>query len=466
MNKIFKVIWSHVTQTFVVVSELTRSKSKAKASVSDVKMNDVPSLITSGFKLTLISSLLISSIPTVYAAVAIDSMNRGFAFNNGTAKAGTNSAHYSYNYENPGNKNYVGQSDTSRYSGTLEASSGIAIGLNATTIASDNYSSGVAIGDNAMATGGLSFALGAYTQATAIGSTVIGTAGLASGFNSLAMMRQSAATNNYAMAIGTASWADGVASLAMGSSATARGKQSIAIGSSDMLAQNGGNGRALTKYDGTNNTQASGVRAIAIGTTARTSADDTIAIGTKTRILEKESGSIAIGNTAGTQGIKDTRADYLGYTPITIKDKVGNQQDKIAIGTNSYADGHDSIAIGTRAQAIFTNNAPSIGTSRNTENAGAVSIGYQSIAQGDQAVALGSRAEALNRQAMALGNDAFASGVGSIVIGGDDSLPHGSADTAGYQLTTGYNPNSAKFRPSAATGNGAVVVGVHSQALS
>ncbi|WP_440201968.1 YadA-like family protein [Actinobacillus pleuropneumoniae] len=466
MNKIFKVIWSHVTQTFVVVSELTRSKSKAKASVSDVKMNDVPSLITSGFKLTLISSLLISSIPTVYAAVAIDSMNRGFAFNNGTAKAGTNSAHYSYNYENPGNKNYVGQSDTSRYSGTLEASSGIAIGLNATTIASDNYSSGVAIGDNAMATGGLSFALGAYTQATAIGSTVIGTAGLASGFNSLAMMRQSAATNNYAMAIGTASWADGVASLAMGSSATARGKQSIAIGSSDMLAQNGGNGRALTKYDGTNNTQASGVRAIAIGTTARTSADDTIAIGTKTRILEKESGSIAIGNTAGTQGIKDTRADYLGYTPITIKDKVGNQQDKIAIGTNSYADGHDSIAIGTRAQAIFTNNALSIGTSRNTENAGAVSIGYQSIAQGDQAVALGSRAEALNRQAMALGNDAFASGVGSIVIGGDDSLPHGSADTAGYQLTTGYNPNSAKFRPSAATGNGAVVVGVHSQALS
>ncbi len=402
----------------------------------------------------------------MYAAVAIDSMNRGFAFNNGTAKAGTNSAHYSYNYENPGNKNYVGQSDTSRYSGTLEASSGIAIGLNATTIASDNYSSGVAIGDNAMATGGLSFALGAYTQATAIGSTVIGTAGLASGFNSLAMMRQSAATNNYAMAIGTASWADGVASLAMGSSATARGKQSIAIGSSDMLAQNGGNGRALTKYDGTNNTQASGVRAIAIGTTARTSADDTIAIGTKTRILEKESGSIAIGNTAGTQGIKDTRADYLGYTPITIKDKVGNQQDKIAIGTNSYADGHDSIAIGTRAQAIFTNNAPSIGTSRNTENAGAVSIGYQSIAQGDQAVALGSRAEALNRQAMALGNDAFASGVGSIVIGGDDSLPHGSADTAGYQLTTGYNPNSAKFRPSAATGNGAVVVGVHSQALS
>ena len=280
MNKIFKVIWSHATQTFVVVSELTRSKSKAKASVSDVKKNDTSYLIISGFKLSTISVLLISTIPAAYAAVAIDSINsRGFAVNSGTAKAGTNNAHHAYNYENPGNKNYIGQSDTSRYSGTLEASSGIAIGLNATTIASDNYSSGVAIGDNAMATGGLSFALGAYTQATAIGSTVIGTAGLASGFNSLAMMRQSAATNNYAMAIGTASWANGVASLAMGASATARGKQSIAIGSSDMLAQDGGNGRALTKYDGTNNTQANGIRAIAIGTTARTNADDTIAFG-------------------------------------------------------------------------------------------------------------------------------------------------------------------------------------------
>ncbi|WP_419844403.1 ESPR domain-containing protein [Actinobacillus pleuropneumoniae] len=59
MNKIFKVIWSHVTQTFVVVSELTRSKSKAKASVSDVKKNGVSSLITLGLKLSLMSSLCV-----------------------------------------------------------------------------------------------------------------------------------------------------------------------------------------------------------------------------------------------------------------------------------------------------------------------------------------------------------------------------------------------------------------------
>ncbi|VEB26344.1 autotransporter adhesin [Actinobacillus lignieresii] len=262
MNKIFKVIWSHATQTFVVVSELTRSKSKAKASVSDVK-NGVSSLITSGFKLSAISSLLISAMPSAYAAVAISSTD----------------------------SNKV---DTSK--------------------------------------------------ATATGN------------------------------------------------------------------------------------------------------------------------SIAIGYESGSQAnLPQDRADFLGYTKLSTTDSIP-QGDQITIGTNSYTFGHDSVAIGTRAQAVFTYNKN--GTSRNSENAGAVAIGYQTIANGDQAVALGSRAEALNRQAMALGNDAFASGVGSIVIGGDDSLPHGSADTAGYQLTIGFNPNGPKFRPSAATGNGAVVVGVHSQALS
>nr|WP_237611303.1 autotransporter outer membrane beta-barrel domain-containing protein [Actinobacillus pleuropneumoniae] len=89
MNKIFKVIWSHATQTFVVVSELTRSKSKAKASVSDVKKNEVSSLITSGFKLSAISSLLISTIPAAYAAVAINNTQGSDINTNGVQVTGS-----------------------------------------------------------------------------------------------------------------------------------------------------------------------------------------------------------------------------------------------------------------------------------------------------------------------------------------------------------------------------------------
>ncbi|WP_419852843.1 ESPR-type extended signal peptide-containing protein, partial [Actinobacillus pleuropneumoniae] len=476
MNKIFKVIWSHVTQTFVVVSELTRSKSKAKASVSDVKKNGVSSLITLGLKLSLMSSLLSSSISTVYAAIAIDKMVVGYgttinyAINSGTAKAGTNNSHYAYNYENPGNKNYVGQSDISRYSGTLEASSGIAIGLNATTIASDNYSSGVAIGDYAKATGGLSFALGAYTQATAIGSTVIGTAGLASGFNSLAMMRQSAAKANYAMAIGTASWADATASLAMGASATAKGVQSIAIGSSDMLAQDGGNGRALTKYDGTNNTEASGARSVAIGTTARTSADDAIAIGTGAKALNTNTISIGTGNTvtgANSTAIGDptnisgSDSHSLGNNNIIPDDNVtviGNN-NKLSegdsgqstsdgshvVGNNVQIRGENSLAFGNNAMVGDANNEGVPGT------VNATAIGTSATAKGKNALAVGTGAKASKTNNTAIGTSATIT-----KDAGEDNIAFGSGAT----VTRGKNSIvMGKNAKSESTGNSSIVIG-------
>ncbi|WP_417853288.1 ESPR-type extended signal peptide-containing protein [Actinobacillus pleuropneumoniae] len=476
MNKIFKVIWSHVTQTFVVVSELTRSKSKAKASVSDVKKNGVSSLITLGLKLSLMSSLLSSSISTVYAAIAIDKMVVGYgttinyAINSGTATANAKNSHHAYNYQNPGNMYYEKQSDKNRYSGTLGTSSGIAIGENATTIGDDDYSSGVAIGDYAKATGGLSFALGAYTQATAIGSTVIGTAGLASGFNSLAMMRQSAAKANYAMAIGTASWADATASLAMGASATAKGVQSIAIGSSDMLAQDGGNGRALTKYDGTNNTEASGARSVAIGTTARTSADDAIAIGTGAKALNTNTISIGTGNTvtgANSTAIGDptnisgSDSHSLGNNNIIPDDNVtviGNN-NKLSegdsgqstsdgshvVGNNVQIRGENSLAFGNNAMVGDANNEGVPGT------VNATAIGTSATAKGKNALAVGTGAKASKTNNTAIGTSATIT-----KDAGEDDIAFGSGAT----VTRGKNSIvMGKNAKSESTGNSSIVIG-------
>ncbi|WP_432771704.1 YadA-like family protein [Actinobacillus pleuropneumoniae] len=480
MNKIFKVIWSHATQTFVVVSELTRSKSKAKASVSDVK-NGVSSVIGSGFKLSIISSLLISTIPNVYAAIAIDGMgsswvngvngkNINYATNSGTATANAKNSHHAYNYQNPGNMYYEKQSDKNRYSGTLGTSSGIAIGENATTIGDDDYSSGVAIGDYAKATGGLSFALGAYTQATAIGSTVIGTAGLASGFNSLAMMRQSAAKANYAMAIGTASWADATASLAMGASATAKGVQSIAIGSSDMLAQDGGNGRALTKYDGTNNTEASGARSVAIGTTARTSADDAIAIGTGAKALNTNTISIGTGNTvtgANSTAIGDptnisgSDSHSLGNNNIIPDDNVtviGNN-NKLSegdsgqstsdgshvVGNNVQIRGENSLAFGNNAMVGDANNEGVPGT------VNATAIGTSATAKGKNALAVGTGAKASKTNNTAIGTSATIT-----KDAGEDNIAFGSGAT----VTRGKNSIvMGKNAKSESTGNSSIVIG-------
>ncbi|WP_237592964.1 YadA-like family protein [Actinobacillus pleuropneumoniae] len=635
MNKIFKVIWSHATQTFVVVSELTRSKSKAKASVSDVKKNGVSSLITSGFKLSVISSLLISVMPSAYAAVAIGSStnNIGTAANHGgnAITIGDNSGKQradgyvgeatnlkerelnAYNKQKYTSSSTVNGNDTVAL-GTYAFAYGhdsIAIGTNSQAVHdvqtnSPLYNSrnsvnagAVAIGFQAVARGDQTVSLGsraaAYNrQATAIGndsyamgvgSVVIGgddssytpenstlskDSGyiVAGGFNpskesNASWYRPSAASGNGATVVGVHSQALSKGSTALGVAATAGdggqssntlengqakdidssknieatavgalanakyrnttavghaakaiGEYSTSIG--DDAAANGKNSSAVGKsatangefaiaignaesnnVEGTK-TQANGTRAIAVGTTARTSANDTIAVGTKTESTaggaisvgyeakskaldaiaigsrtqitnDKAEGSIAIGNQAGTQGIRNygvSKIDSeLGYNLQNLAKNIdGAQQDKIEMGTNAYAYGHDSIAIGTRSQAVF-NNDPD-GTSRNSLNSGAIAIGYQTVSNGDQAISLGSRAEALNRQAMALGNDAFASGVGAIVIGGDDSLPHGSAKDAGYQLDTGFVAADKKYRQSAATGNGAVVVGVHSQALS
>ncbi|WP_419852685.1 ESPR-type extended signal peptide-containing protein, partial [Actinobacillus pleuropneumoniae] len=648
MNKIFKVIWSHATQTFVVVSELTRSKSKAKASVSDVKKNGVSSLITSGFKLSAISSLLISAMPSVYAAVAISSTGLN-AVNTSNVQATGNGiaigSHAGYQERDGYTSNDTDEAKRNAYKlqsidGTGTASNNtVSLGTNAYAGGEDSvaigtrsqavhnvqttnmaynsrgsYNAGaVAIGFQSIARGDQTVALGsraaAYNrQATAIGndsyamgvgSVVIGGddsgyayesingknkqtwannvgnlgyTNLATGFNpsnelNKADYRPSAASGNGATVVGVHSQALSKGSTALGVAATAgdggktsstikdgqidgidrtqnieataigalahardrnttavghaakayseystsigddavaEGKNSSAIGKSS-YAQGDysvaiGNAENTTNATEVNKSKviANGTRAIAIGTTARTDAPDTIAFGTRTEstaggaisigyeakskaldaiaigsrthiLTAQERGSIAIGNAAGSQGlnnygVENTTIASTGYTQVSIDQSVPAQQDRIELGTNSYAYGHDSIAIGTRAQAVFTNNTASIGTSRNSLNSGAVAIGYQTIANGDQAVALGSRAEALNRQAMALGNDAFASGVGAIVIGGDDSLPHGS-DATGYQLSTGFASGN-KYRQSAATGNGAVVVGVHSQALS
>ncbi|WP_440163440.1 ESPR-type extended signal peptide-containing protein [Actinobacillus pleuropneumoniae] len=483
MNKIFKVIWSHVTQTFVVVSELTRSKSKAKASVSDVKKNGVSSLITLGLKLSLMSSLLSPSISTVYAAITIDKMDSyrfrdgttiNYATNSGTAKAGTGGSFSAYNYENPGNMNYEKQNNATVYSGTIKASSGIAIGENATTETTIGgkvaYSSGVAIGDFSKATGGLSFALGAYSQATDIGATVIGTAGLASGFNSLAMMRQSAAKANYAMAIGTASWADATASLAMGASATAKGVQSIAIGSSDMLAQDGGNGRALTKYDGTNNTEASGARSVAIGTTARTSADDAIAIGTGAKALNTNTISIGTGNTvtgANSTAIGDptnisgSDSHSLGNNNIIPDDNVtviGNN-NKLSegdsgqstsdgshvVGNNVQIRGENSLAFGNNAMVGDANNEGVPGT------VNATAIGTSATAKGKNALAVGTGAKASKTNNTAIGTSATIT-----KDAGEDNIAFGSGAT----VTRGKNSIvMGKNAKSESTGNSSIVIG-------
>ncbi|WP_386689270.1 YadA-like family protein [Lonepinella sp. MS14437] len=340
MNHIYKVIWSKVTHSFVVVSELASSQGKPKSSVTNQK-NNLSSFLHFSFKLSAIALSLFSITQAAQAVIAIGETNRQHAVQ-GTATANGFKGHIAYNYHNPENMNYPGQHNDYVYSGNIGASYGIAIGAHATTVGKDNYSSGLAVGDYARSTGGLSIALGAFSQATNIGSTVIGTSGLASGFNSLAIMRQAAATEDYAMAIGTTAVANATGSLAVGSSATAQGEQSIAIGSVRMEATENANGNPSTSYV-ENNTRAGGDRSIAFGVGAKTKGDDAITIGT------------------------DSKAKH---------------DRSIVIGSNSFVKGEDSIVIGTKSLSTM-DNAVAIGNATSVTTNGGVALGGGSVASRD-----------------------------------------------------------------------------------
>ncbi|WNY74826.1 hypothetical protein H2512_03860 [Pasteurella multocida] len=67
MNKVYRVIWSHVTNTFIAVSELATSKGKVK-SFSAISSNPQPELnssIPATFKLSAIALVIYFSIRTI-----------------------------------------------------------------------------------------------------------------------------------------------------------------------------------------------------------------------------------------------------------------------------------------------------------------------------------------------------------------------------------------------------------------
>lgn len=84
MNKIYNVVWSHATQSWVVVSELAKAHKKKSSHSSTQSFMDV---ISQTFKLSLIAALLGSSL----SANAVTSLNNGKATAGGTTAIGAGS---------------------------------------------------------------------------------------------------------------------------------------------------------------------------------------------------------------------------------------------------------------------------------------------------------------------------------------------------------------------------------------
>ncbi|WP_109427527.1 YadA-like family protein [Aggregatibacter kilianii] len=267
MNKVFKVIWNHATQSFVAVSELTKAHKKVKSS-QDKRLSIS----------TILKTSLLASVTLIGAGNAMAAIPEGTAATDGVA-IGTSSK--------------------------ASATGGIALGKNATTAAGF----GIAIGVNSIAQGnGQSIAIGgglkSHEGAKALGhqSIAIGGNTNASGHSSIAIggddvdeaAKQTTQYTNLAGAEVSGTVAQAFTALTNKNllnplyKETVSGQAAIALG---MKAE-------------------AGDIALAMGTLATASKTNSIAIGTGATANRDNAVAIGGGATTENAGTKQTEKSY------------------------------------------------------------------------------------------------------------------------------------------------------------
>ncbi len=363
MNKIFRVIYSQATQSWVAVSELTKahkkqSSSSAKKSASGSSANLIKS---SAIALALLSG---------HSAYAVETAANGLIQINSTGMAtatGSDSIAIGRNSTADGKNSSIALGSDSKASGESNIALGylakadknfaVAIGRGASA---QQYNNAVAIGANSQANGATSLALGMESKTTGHDSYAIGYRSETIGEQSIAFGRTSKASKKY--------------DIVFGSEANTRDQgegHSIAIGYGAMSGTNNA-GKNLNGGD------AGGV---AIGTGAYTGVnkDDGRSVNS----------SVAIGAGAGA-GFRKLDANKM---PVDNRTDVDSNDEvlKKAFGVKNVAD-YQKIAGGTN--------------------------GYTNVAI-NEATALGRNARAIGDQSVAIGAQTIA-GMGAIALGGND----------------------------------------------
>ena len=447
MNKIFRIVWSQATQSWVAVSELTKAHKKQSSSNAQR------------------SAVKFSGRFIKYSAVAL------------TLLSG-NAAYAAINAVGAGNDNAVAFGANSKATG----GNSVALGTNAKA----EQNNGIAIGRGAESTGDSAVALGMESKSTSQWSVAIGL--------------QTKADNKQAVAVGSKSQATGENSIAIGNTATASKNYSVALGSETGSTHHyttAVGGTALANQEGAtalgygaratntntiaigNLAKAEKVGVIALGSTAAATGDDTIAIGNSA--TAKKDGDIILGKDAKSRDQGVGRSIAIGQRATAGSNRNGVVQDdkstgqrgddgSVAIGTNAYTglnkgntavnnsvalgagagvgyrsvgDDGKPLGVGTDADDNDTVLVKAFGGTKSTlsnfNNSGSANTeGFFSFQNVDinEGTALGRNTRAMGDQSVAIGAQSVA-GQGSIVIGGNDIQAYD-----GKKYFKAANPNS------------------------
>ncbi|WP_426841545.1 YadA-like family protein [Glaesserella parasuis] len=383
MNKIFRVIWSHAQQAWVVVSELVKSHTKtsaytdkrAQVCTSDYFLDKQQDK----FKLSLLSLVLLgiffspsaaaNTANTAQAYLQDGAATSNNGYDNGTIGIGKESK-ASYGAIAIGQKSKA------------EARHNIAIGYDTQAGDHKNHVNSVAVGNNIKIDGKEAVAIGSASKAGE-GSVVLG--------------RQASAEKiNHAVVIGHSTVVDGTEAVAIGKKSKA-GKGSVVLGS-DASAKNI-------------------EQAVVIGHSATASKAKSIVIGANAKA--DGYGSISIGGddlkTTKYQP-DDTAQGQPQPQPQKTKITTASGGASIAIGGGSLAKGEGSIVLGPLASADRDEGIAIGANSKSTDEYG-IAVGGSATATGKYAVALGWGSKGVGTDSIAIGKSATTAGASSVVVG-------------------------------------------------
>ncbi|WP_373100587.1 MULTISPECIES: ESPR-type extended signal peptide-containing protein [Pasteurellaceae] len=332
MNKIFKVIWNHATQTWVAVSELDKAKGKTKSSSGRKKGVAVLALSVAAAGGCLIGGAALAATATNIDGDITSStdVDMEVAIGKGSKVVNTSTV------------------TTSDSEGGTTAG-GMAIGYNATTVGS-----GVSIGLDAFAgSDSLAFGAGATANSKSKGNGLVA--------SSTAIGNGAYSEGDYALAVGAFSRAGAKSSIAEGVLAATSKAGSIAIGRSSGASTTQGT-RTLGNGVGIPTVtvnQSEGHGSVSLGTYSHAYGDLGVAIGQSSSVSNTSALSVALGakSVAGAfnneqsstnvtflnaSGVNETK-EYAGtYKAVTIP-TTGSD----TIMTASKANGTSVLAIGT-----------------------------------------------------------------------------------------------------------------------
>jgi len=329
MNKVFKVIWNHATQTWTAVSELGHAKGKTKSKKI--------------VKLTALAGAVIGSLAVSQTATAAADLTTNDAVN-------------------------IAPNNVPNPTAGREA---VAVGSNAGA----THQHSIAIGRNATAKWTNAISIGKDTVSSQDHAIAMGTSSNASGIQAVGVGSYTKAEGNLVVAVGPYAQANKEAAIAVGSNATAAETNSVAVGQTATASNN--NAIAV----GTK-TVSRGDNAIGIGAYAESTAHRATAIGA----LSQANGEGSFAGGASAQATGTNSVAIGGATDGTLGNKAGTAAkatgaQAIALGTQSNASGENSIAEGNGANASAVN-ATAIGKDAKASDNNAVALGSGSVTKG------------------------------------------------------------------------------------